>query len=293
MSHREEPLFRPPAEADSLIFQVALGCPNNTCTFCGMYKGRRYTEKSLNQIEAEMQLAAKQYPQAHRIFLADGDAMHMEYAALLPILQAACSTFKNLARISLYANSISINGKSAEELAGLKAQKLHTVYVGLESGSDAVLAQLRKKDRAFDALKAAALLRNAGIRLSVMVLVGAGGRLQSADHVSSTVRLLNEMQPPLLSLLTMIPIPGTTLCNEIDKGRFVPLDKEGVLRELHSIIKGLNLHHTVFRANHTSNPLPLEGRLPKGRDSLLRQIDIMLSDKIFLNEENWADSFSL
>jgi radical SAM superfamily enzyme YgiQ (UPF0313 family) len=288
-----EPLYRPPAEAQSLIFQAALGCPNNTCVFCAMYKGRPYREKPLKDLFAEIDSCAQAMPETARVFLADGDAMFMPFERLKKICEKLNRVFPALARISLYANSLSMVRKSAAELRELFRLKLHTAYLGLESGSDRVLEMLVKADRAAHAVRAAKRARQSGIRLSVMVLTGAGGRNLSADHAAESARVLNAMQPPLLSMLTMIPVPGTRLFRHIEKGLFTPLSKKEVLLELRAVLAGLNLSRTVFRCNHTSNPLPLEGRLPRDKARLLREIDAMLENRDFLDGEFWASPFML
>lgn len=289
----ERPLYRPPAEAGSLIIRAAYGCPNNSCSFCGMYKDAPYRERPFDEVETEMRAAAGEWPDARRIFLADGDVMHLPFEKLKALMETANRFFPDLARISLYANSISILRKTPEELAALKSLKLHTAYVGLESGSDAVLERLRKKDRSGDAIRAAKITREAGIRLSVMILIGAGGKAGSEEHVRESVKLVNAIQPSLLSLLTLIPVPGTPLFREIREGRFTPLDKEEVLLELRSIISGLDLKKTVFRANHTSNPLPLEGRLGRDKERLLAEVEGWLENRAFLDNQEWANPFFL
>jgi len=288
-----EPLYRPPAEAQSLIFQAALGCPNNTCAFCAMYKGRPYGEKPLEALFAEIDRCALAMPETARVFLADGDAMFMPFERLKKICDRLNRVLPALARISLYANSRSIIQKSADELRELCRLKLHTAYLGLESGSDPVLKMLVKADRAAHAVRAAELARESGLRLSVMVLIGAGGKGLSADHAAESARVLNAMQPPLLSMLTMIPVPGTRLFRHIEKGLFAPLSKKEVLLELRAVLAGLNLSRTVFRCNHTSNPLPLEGRLPRDKTRLLREIDAMLENRGFVDGECWASPFML
>jgi len=286
-------VYRPPAEADSYILRIADGCPNNSCAFCGMYKGRPYHEMDATAVESEIRKAGIAYPFIKRVFLADGDAMFLSYERLVNVAQQLNLSLPNLTRISLYANSISLCGKSLEELKTLKSLKLATAYLGLESGSDQVLALQHKRDRAEDAVKAAYLARESGIRLSVMALIGAGGRLLSSSHVLETARVLNIMQPPLLSLLTLIPVPGTPLQGLIKSGDFVPLNKAEVLMELREILARFELKSTVFRCNHTSNPLPLEGRLPKDKERLIATIDAMLKSCDPDDEEVWAEPWML
>jgi radical SAM superfamily enzyme YgiQ (UPF0313 family) len=250
-----------------------------------MYKGSRYEERPLKDIFADIESAKEYGTSVRRVFLADGDAMHLPTGNLVAILDRLAAAFPLLARVGVYANSVSIASKSISDLQELKKRRLATAYVGLESGSDKVLELLKKKDRTRDALFAAEKARESGIKLSVIALIGGGGKSLSREHVAKTVRVLNVMQPPLLSLLTLIPVPGAPIMRLIEKGDFEPLGKKAVLIELKSMLESLDLRSTVFRCNHTSNPLPLEGRFPKDKSRLIDEIDAMLANPCFLSDD--------
>ena len=271
MNYRE-PLFRPPAEAESLIFQVAYGCPHNTCRFCGMYKTVKYQLRYENEVLAEIREAAKLYADARRIFLADGDVMAMPFDRLKRILDELNAAFPRLARINLYANGSSILMKTSEQLRTMRERKVHTLYMGLESGSQTVLDLFGKTERAEDMIAAVQTAQKCGFRLSVMILLGLGGRNYREEHITGTVRALNRMQPALLSALRYIRIPGLVLPSE-----YIPVSEYAVVEELRRIIAGLELERTVFRANHTSNPLPLSGRFPADREKLLSILESELA----------------
>ena len=271
MNYRE-PLFRPPAEAESLIFQVAYGCPHNTCRFCGMYKTVRYQLRNETEVLAEIREAAKFYGGSRRIFLADGDVMAMPFDRLKRILDELNAAFPRLARINLYANGSSILMKTPEQLRMMRERKVHTLYMGLESGSQSVLDQFGKTERVEDMISAVQTAQKCGFRLSVMILLGLGGKNYREEHISGTVRTLNRMQPALLSALRYIRIPGLVLPPE-----YIPVSEYAAVEELRRIIAGLELEHTVFRANHTSNPLPLSGRFPADREKLLSVLDSELA----------------
>ena len=271
MNYRE-PLFRPPAEAESLIFQVAYGCPHNTCRFCGMYKTVRYQLRNEDEILAEIREAGNRYGDSRRIFLADGDVMAMPFDRLKRILDELNAAFPRLARISLYANGSSILMKTPEQLQTMRERKVHTLYMGLESGSQTVLDLFGKTERVEDMIAAVQTAQECGFRLSVMILLGLGGRNYREEHIAGTVRTLNRMQPALLSALRYIRIPGLVLPPE-----YIPVSEYAVVEELRRIIAGLALERTVFRANHTSNPLPLSGRFLADREKLLSVLDSELA----------------
>lgn len=270
------PLFRPPAEAGSLIVQVDRGCPHNRCTFCGMYRGLPYRRRTLEEIRALVVNESRRHSDAPRIFLADGDVLRRPFDELQAILAMLDEHFPRLARVSLYANGSSILCKSAEQLGAMRALRLHMLYMGLESGDEEILLRCRKGETASQMVEAGVTAQATGLRMSVMVLLGLGGADRSGEHAERTAEALNRMQPRLLSALRVIPVPGTELYDEAADGRFRQLTEWAVVRELRNLIEGLDLDSTVFRANHSSNVVPLEGRLPRDKKRLLGQLDELL-----------------
>ena len=264
MMKYKEPLFRPPAEADSLIFQIAYGCPHNTCRFCGMYKTVRYSLRAKEETMAEFHLAAQNYPETCRIFLADGDVMALPFELLKEYLIALNTFFPRLSRINIYANGSSILNKTKAQLEILRSLKLNTLYMGLESGSQNVLDRFSKTESVEEMISAVQLAQAIGFRCSVMILIGLGGNDMQQEHIRQTAFALNRMKPALLSALRYILIPGIPL----PQG-FTPISEQLAIQELYHIIDGLQLERTVFRANHTSNPIPLAGRLPADKEKLL------------------------
>ena len=272
MPKYKEPLFRPPAEADSLIFQVAYGCPHNKCRFCGMYKGVRYSLRGMEESLAEFIETAKHYPDTRRIFLADGDVMLLPFEMLKTYLNALNSLFPRLTRVNVYANGSSILDKTDEQLKELKKLKLSTLYLGFESGSQELLDLVNKGEKVEPMIEAVQRAQAVGLRCSVMVLLGLGGKSHSKEHARLSALALNKMQPRLLSALRFVEVPNTKMfdgyetCSEYE-----------AVSELRDIIAGLELKRTVFRANHRSNPIPLEGRFPNNKGDLLALLDSQLA----------------
>ncbi len=266
-------LFRPPAEADSLIIRVADSCPWNGCTFCGMYKGVPYKFPGLEKAEREFSKAWKHRPDARRIFLADGDVMHLDFQTLETMLVSLNEKFKNLARVSVYANGASILAKTDKELRRLKELKLHTLYMGLESGDNETLRSVNKHESAEEMIEAGRRAQTAGLRMSVMVLIGLAGKGRSLEHARATANVVNRMQPRLLSALRLVTTPNTPLY----KSGFKMITEHTAVAELREMIQGLELEQTVFRADHSSNIVPLEARFPKDKERLLAQLDALLT----------------
>ena len=194
--------------------------------------------------------------------------MALPFERLLRILDAVNAAFPRLARINFYANGSSILMKTPEQLRMMRERKVHTLYMGLESGSQRVLDCFGKTERADEMTAAVRTAQRLGFRLSVMILLGLVGKNLREEHIEGTVRVLNRMQPALLSALRYIRIPGLILPPE-----YIPCSEYAVVEELRRIVAGLELVHTVFRADHTSNPLPLSGRFPADREKLLLQLD--------------------
>lgn len=272
-----QPQFRPPAEADSLILQVDQGCPYNGCTFCGMYKQVRYQRRSLVEIRRMIEREARDAAHIHRVFLADGDVMRRSFEDLEAILRELAAHFPNLARVNVYATGSGIMAKTSDELRALRALKLHTLYLGLESGDAETLRRSKKGETVEVMVEAGCLAQACGLKISVMILLGLGGVERSHPHAVETAMALNRMQPRLLSALRVVPVPGTELHDEVVAGRFKPLTELQVVQELRLMIQDLELTNTVFRANHTSNPIPLEARLGRDKPRLLAELDNLIA----------------
>ena len=286
-------LFRPPAEAYSLIIRIMEGCPWNQCTFCGMYKSVPCRFQPMKEMETEISNVWKEYPQAKRIFLADGDVMALPFGKLKTILEILNARFPRLARVNVYANGHSILQKSEAELRELKALKLNTLYMGLESGHEETLRVTKKRETAEEMIEAGRRAQSAGLKMSVMILTGLGGQRNRQLHAAATADALNQMQPRLLSALRVIPIPGTELYAEEQSGHFKQLTEFQALEELKTMLQGLELESTVFRANHSSNILPMEGRFPKDKDRLVAELETLLTSGTLNTESPGAPPLSL
>ena len=285
------PLYRPPSEANSMIFQVTLGCSFNKCSFCNMYRTKEYVERPWEDLKLEVDLAAKAYPETRRIFLADGDALNVSTDTLIQVLDYVYSKFSNLQRVSCYAMPKNLLQKTDFELDELKTAGLGMLYVGIESGSDIVLKKVTKGATSKGILQGCQKAKRNGFLLSCMIILGLGGRTYSNVHIHDTARIVSEIVPDYLAALTL------NLENEIYKEfmtkfgePFVPLEDIELLDELEGLISYLDIDLTkpiIFRANHASNIYPLKGRLPQDKENVLslirrlRSHPEMLKPKIF------------
>ena len=285
------PSYRPPAEAGSLILQIDEGCPYNRCTFCSMYSNTPYKKRSLDEIR-EIVTAESQYP-AKRIFLADGDVLRRPFEELRDILELLNETFPSAVRINTYATGSAILDKTPDQLRILRNMKLHTLYMGLESGDEPTLQTVRKGESASKMIQAAKMAQSENLHMSVMVLLGLAGADRSEAHAANTAKALNQMQPRLLSFLRVVPIPGSGFQKQIESGEITQLSERGNVEELRSIIAGLELSRTVLRANHSSNIVPLEARLPRDKERILSELDAIISSGSLDPNSPGAMPFSL
>ena len=268
------PLYRPPAEAENLIIQVTLGCSFNQCSFCAMYRSKQYTERPLQAVFADIHQAAALRPDAHRVFLADGDALALPTAQLLAILRELARVLPRLTRVSCYATPANIQRKSADELALLQQNKLNLLYVGVESGSDVMLKKITKGATQRRMIEVLSKAHASGMKVSATVILGLGGSTHSDEHIDGTIALLNSA--PVTYLSTLQLYLDESIEAEFYKKfgePFEALEDFAVLGEQQRLISGLNPPQPiVFRSNHASNALALAGNLPRDREKLLLQL---------------------
>ena len=275
------PLYRPPSEGHNLVIQVTYGCSYNECSFCSMYKSKRYRARPMDEIFDDIADAARDWPEAHRIFLADGDAMGLPAGDLRTILVRLAETFPNLQRVSAYATPVNLLKKTPEELLELRELGLSLVYVGIESGSPEVLRRITKGARPQSMEKALAKARDAHIKVSATVILGLGGRGLWRDHIDGTADLINKTAPTYLSTLQLglEESQEDRFMQRFERrgGRFEWQDDRRTLEELHRLIGALDpVRPVIFRSNHASNALALAGNLPKDRDRLLAEVGAAL-----------------
>ena len=273
-------LYRPPSEADSLILQATLGCSYNECAFCGMYRDKRFRVRPLDELVEEIDWAAQNLaPGAVRkVFLADGDALVAKPKFLHGVLEALGARFPDLRRVSCYASPQSLEIRTVEEMAALREAGLVQYYLGIESGHDVVLERLTKGVDAETMVRVANKATEAGVKLSTMILLGAGGHALSAEHARESARVVNAIQPRFVSTLVMTPVEDTPLWEAAQRGEVDELTPVELAAELREFVAGLELSGSIFRSNHASNFLTLAGTLPKDKPDLLRVLDAVLSD---------------
>ena len=288
--HYEGNIIRPPSEALSILLQVTLGCSHNKCTFCGTYKDKRFTIRNDETILSDILFASKYMRKQHRLFLIDGDALIIPQRKLVWILDMIKEHLPWVKRVGAYGNAKSIKMKSDDQLAELKEKGLGILYLGVESGDDETLKKVCKGTSAANLINQGRRVKNAGIKLSVTVLLGIAGRADSQRHAKATGELLTAMNPNYVGALTVMLLPDTPLEEDYRACRFELPDTRGLLLELREMFTHTQLSGGLFMANHASNYLPIRAALPKDRDKTLALIDAALRGEVDLKPE-WMRGF--
>ena len=271
-------VIRPPSEAESLILQVTLGCSHNRCTFCPTYKDRRFRIKDLDTIKSEIDEVAL-YDPFRKVFLADGDALIIPQPKLLAILEYLQEKIRGLRRVGIYGNAKSILRKSMDELKALKNRKLGIIYLGVETGDPALLEKIRKGASYEQMVEAGKRVKEAGITLSVTVLLGLGGVEYGQQHGLATAKILSDIDPDFASALTLMVVPGTPLYEDMEAGRFQLPTPFQLLEELGTIVAHSHFSQCYFTANHASNYLPIKARLPRDKEAVVNLIQQVVSSE--------------
>jgi radical SAM superfamily enzyme YgiQ (UPF0313 family) len=277
----EGKVYRPPSEADSLILQATIGCSYNRCGYCAMYLDKRFRPRPPEELREDMALARAFHGEGgvRRVFLADGDALILRTARLLEILSDLSEHFPQLQRVSVYASPQSLLAKSVEELAELRAAGLTLHYVGPETGHPEVMRRIAKGVTPEQILDGCRRVLDAGAKLSVIFLLGVGGTELSREHAVASGRLASALEPHYLSVLTLVPVPGTPMHEQVERGELVLPGPRALLGELRTMLQHTDVRRALFRTNHASNAVPLAGTLPRDKARLLAVLDAVIADE--------------
>lgn len=284
----EGQIYRPPGEWRSYLLQCTVGCSNNKCTFCGMYKTKKFHIRPMKEILEDIAMARAYYgaENVDKVFLCDGDAIVMRQEQLLQILEALYAAFPHLRQVTTYAGTRSTMTKTQEQLDELRRAGLTRAYLGVETGWDELLLKVKKGVTSAQMLEAAAMLKAAGIDLWVTVILGlAGPGEPSKKHIQETVRVLNQMQADHVSCLSYMPEPNSPMYQDVKEGRFQMISAREYLEENRALVEGLNYGPFHFTSNHASNYVPLKGTLPDDREKFLAAIDSALAGKSRIRSE--------
>ena len=284
--HYEGMMIRPPSEANSILLQVTLGCSHNKCTFCGTFRDKHFNIKKDDIIFKDIEFAKTHCKRQDRLFICDGDALIVPQKRLVNILKRIKERLPWVQRVGLYANTKGIAMKSDEQLKELRGLGVKIAYMGLESGDDIILKEIKKGADSAKMIKMGKRVRQAGIKLSITVLNGLGGRKNSKSHALETGRVLSAIDPEYVGALSLMLVRGTELFDQHEKGDFELINPEEMLEELRLMIASTHLSNGLFHANHASNYLPIRAKLPEEKERTLELISQALKGNMALKPEH-------
>ena len=280
-----QPVFRPPAEANSLIIQATIGCSWNKCTFCEMYKMKKFRIRTFNELQEEIQILAKAFTGVRRVFIADGNAFVLSFNKLMQIINEINSNFNLLQRISAYALPSDIIAKTDDELIKLKKAGLRLLYIGIETGDDELLKIVNKGETYQSTIEGICKAHKAGIDTSIMIINGLGGKYYSKQHALNSAKIINEINPKYLSVLTLsFPLGEKHYVSQFQSD-YAPMSIVDLIQELKLFIEELNIEKSIFRTDHISNTVILKGVLSKNKQEMLAVLDKAMEFQIQQNRE--------
>jgi len=284
----EGDIFRPPSEAYSLLVQVTIGCTHNKCTFCSMFKDKKFRVRDVQEVFEDLEDARRTYRYVERVFLCDGDALCLSNNRMLPILDKVRELFPECKRVNVYGNAKDVLHKTLDELKELREHGLEMVYLGAESGSDKVLQDICKGVNAEQLIEAVHKIEYAGIKASVTFISGLAGKAGWREHAIETGKMVSRMNASYVALLTLMLDPRAPITGQIQRGELELLSPEEVVAETYLMLEHMNpTKPCVFRSNHASNYLSLKGNLPQDKEKLMAKLRRAMEDTDMLKDERF------
>lgn len=281
-------IFRPPSEAYSLLVQVTIGCTNNRCTFCSMFKDKKFRVRDVNEVLEDLEDARRRYRYVDRFFLCDGDALCLKEEKMMVILDKINTLFPECRQINVYGNARDVLIKKPGELSRLHRNGVNIIYLGAESGSDKVLKDIRKGVTRAEIIEAVHRIEDSGIKASVTFISGLAGKDGWKDHAVETGTMISELNASYVALLTLMLEPSAPMLKDVQSGKMKLLSPEEVLKETHLLLTNANPKKScVFRSNHASNYLNLRGNLPEDQSRMLHLIEAAEKNLGMLKDERF------
>jgi radical SAM superfamily enzyme YgiQ (UPF0313 family) len=282
------PPFRPPSEANSLLLRVTRGCPWNRCTFCSMYKTIKFEIRDLEEVQSDIELARDLYGDKIRtVFIGDSNSLIVKTEMLIKVLNTLFSSFPHIERVTSYARSKTLFKKPIEDLERIYQSGLTRLHVGLETGNRDLLKEIEKGATPEEMIEAGKKAKKAGFEYSLYVLLGIGGEEKWERHARGTAEVLNQIDPHFIRVRTFIPQPSSPLYEAMMRGDFKSPSPETILKETKLLLEELHVT-SQFLSDHISNLLPLHGKLPEEKESMVQMIDDALrglKEDVRLREE--------
>lgn len=284
----EGDIYRPPSEAYSLLIQITIGCSHNKCTFCSMFKDKKFRVREVSEVLADLEMARRTYRRVDRIFLCDGDALCLATPKLMVVLDKIRALFPECRRVSVYGSAKDVLRKTPEELRQLRDGGLGMIYLGAESGSQKVLDNICKGVSREQMIEAVRKIEDCGIPASVTFISGLAGKDGWEEHAVETGKMISEMNASYVGLLTLMLDSRAPITKQIERGELKLLSGEEVVAETYLLLKHANPKKPcVFRSNHASNYVSLRGNLPEDKDRMMAQLQRAMEDTGMLKDERF------
>ena len=281
-------IFRPPSEAYSLLVQVTIGCTHNKCTFCSMYKDKKFRVRDLDEVIQDLKWAKEHYRRVERIFLCDGDALALSNNRLTTILEFISDNFPECERVTVYGRAKDALKKTDEEMRQLYEAGIKMVYLGAESGSEKVLKAINKGETRQELIDGVKKIEASGMKASVTFISGLAGKDGWEDHAIQTGTMISEMQPSYVGLLTLMVEPGVPMADDIQSGKLRLLSAEEIMAETLLMLQNTNVQKDcVFRSNHASNYVSLRGTLPADREKMMALLRKAMNNHDMFKDERF------
>lgn len=281
-------IFRPPSEAYSLLVQVTIGCTHNKCTFCSMYKDKKFRVRDLDEVIQDLKWAKEHYRRVERIFLCDGDALALSNNRLMPILEFISDNFPECERVTVYGRAKDALKKTDKEMRQLYEAGIKMVYLGAESGSEKVLKAINKGETRQELIDGVKKIEASGMKASVTFISGLAGKDGWEDHAIQTGTMISEMQPSYVGLLTLMVEPGVPMADDIQSGKLRLLSAEEIMAETLLMLQNTNVQKDcVFRSNHASNYVSLRGTLPADREKMMALLRKAMNNHDMFKDERF------
>ncbi|MDD7718523.1 MAG: radical SAM protein [Eubacteriaceae bacterium] len=284
----EGDIYRPPSEAYSLLIQVTIGCSHNKCTFCSMFKDKRFRVRNVKEVIEDLEMARRTYRRVDRIFLCDGDALCLANSKLMVILEKIRELFPECQRVSVYGSAKDVLRKTPDELVELRENGIEMIYLGAESGSARVLEAINKGVTPQQLIDAVHKIEDSGIKASVTFISGLAGKAGWEEHAIETGRMISEMNASYVGLLTLMLDRRAPITGQIERGELELLSGEEVVAETYLMLKHANpTKPCVFRSNHASNYVSLRGDLPRDKEIMMAKLKMAMENTGMLKDERF------
>ena len=268
--HFTGPIWRPPYEASSVLLQVTAGSTHHKCKFCSLYPGIKFRVSPISEVESDLKIIQHYQPRARRIFLTGSNPFALSFDKLKN-LAMTIHDYLPRCQIGTFSRISDIKNKTVEQLKELRSYGFNVISIGTETGDDIILAEMNKGNTAQDTLEQCKKLEEAGIEYYIVYLTGLAGIGNGQRNALASAKLFSKLKPFIISVVSLTLFPESELYEDMVKGNYIVSPEHERLEELITFIGNLE-NKTTLLANTVSNPIPMNGYLPKDKNRILAEL---------------------